>query len=646
MTLPGLFVVGTDTGVGKTLVAAGIARALARSGRRVGVLKPVATGAERTGDAWRCEDAEHLTAAAGVRPPLQKVVPLLFHEPLAPPVAARRAGLPLRHTRVVQAVGEALRWWGERADVMVVEGVGGLLCPLAEGTTVVDLAASLDLPLVIVARRGLGTLNHALMTVEAAHNRAIRIAGLVLNTPTPGDDGPAETTLAAELARRLPGVAILTELPYGTPPELSDRVGAVDWLGRVAPSRRTVVPATGAATVMPSGRSDQSPRAAPDPPRHDHPSDDPRPAPVELPAGSTSGDELSAILEQGRPDPMLGEFVEPPAAAAKASSAEKQAGAGDLFPEGRVLWPAATGAGGAASHGSFDPITGLGLERLATDAPRGGSSTDALAALGLDTGQPPVPGAGAPTPAVAPSTSESDDDDPPPRSLSWPVVLLASYASAVTIGLVWVLWTGRSLRGREPAPAEPPAFETRSVPGRRPDRNRVDLERPALTPGIVAALGQPVRLGQLEITPLSVSSGRVTLRRTLVAADTQDGGGNALKLHLRIRNVSTDRTVEPLDEAYLREREPGSPDSFIDTGPGHARIDPFPLAVESEWSIVGQDLRALKPGGSVETVIVSAPDAVAAMTPAMTWRVRLQTDIEHTEVLDVRFRAGDVRPDP
>ncbi len=242
--LPGLFVVGTDTGVGKTRVAAAIARALAGEGRRAGVLKPVATGASRgAGGAWRCEDAEHLIDAVGGGLPVARVALILFEEPLAPSVAARRAGTPLRQADVEAATALALDWWAAgRAEVMVVEGVGGLLCPLAEGTTVADLAVALDYPLVVVARRGLGTLNHTLLTVEAARHRALRVAGLVLNSPDPETGSAAESTAAGELARRLPGLAILAELPHGGTSGLPDPVLGVDWFARARPPR-TLSPA-------------------------------------------------------------------------------------------------------------------------------------------------------------------------------------------------------------------------------------------------------------------------------------------------------------------------------------------------------------------------------------------------------------------
>jgi dethiobiotin synthetase len=246
MSLPGIFVTGTDTGVGKTCVASAIAGLLRRDGRRVGVLKPVATGASRSGGAWRCGDAGRLIEAIGGGVPLERVAPILYEEPLAPPVAARRAGTPLTRDRVESAAAEAIGWWADRADILVVEGVGGLLCPLAEGTTVADLAVALDFPLVVVARRGLGTLNHTLLTVEAARFRALRLAGLALNSPEPPAGGVAEATNAEELARRLPGVVLLAELPHTAEPirALSEALLNVDWYERARlPRLSSLVPA-------------------------------------------------------------------------------------------------------------------------------------------------------------------------------------------------------------------------------------------------------------------------------------------------------------------------------------------------------------------------------------------------------------------
>ncbi|HEV3165501.1 MAG TPA: dethiobiotin synthase [Isosphaeraceae bacterium] len=228
--LAGLFVVGTDTGVGKTWVAAAIARCLLRAGRRVGVLKPVATGATREAGGLRSADAAVLIEAIGGGVEMERVTPIVYEAPLAPPIAARLGGVPLAEERVRQAMAQAMSWWSERAEVLVLEGIGGLLCPLAENMTVADLAVAVDFPLVIVAGRRLGTLNHTLLTVEAARGRGLRVAGIVLNAAEPTADPIAETTAAEELARRLEGVPILAELDHASDPStLSNAVEIVDW---------------------------------------------------------------------------------------------------------------------------------------------------------------------------------------------------------------------------------------------------------------------------------------------------------------------------------------------------------------------------------------------------------------------------------
>lgn len=234
----GLFVVGTDTGVGKTVLASTIARELTREGRRVGVLKPVATGATCTGGVWQSDDVSQLIEAIGGGVPFEKVTPFIYEEPLAPVVAARRCNAPLAFDVLCRAVDEALAWWAERSEAMVVEGVGGLLTPLAEGATIADLAIHLDYPLVIVARKGLGTLNHTLLTVEAAVSRGLRVAGVVLNSAEPESGSLAEATNAGALARLLDGIGILGEVGFHEDPRgVAFAAGTVDWYNRMGRPR-------------------------------------------------------------------------------------------------------------------------------------------------------------------------------------------------------------------------------------------------------------------------------------------------------------------------------------------------------------------------------------------------------------------------
>lgn len=241
MSMAGLFITGTDTGVGKTRVAAAIARCLRQAGLRVGALKPVATGATRDSCGWRCEDAQELIDAIGGGVPLNAVAPILFEAPLAPPVAARLAGRSLEHEAVRAAVQRAFDWWASRADFLLVEGVGGVLCPLAEGTTVADLAAEIDFPLLIVARRCLGTLNHTLLTVEAARSRGLRLAGIILNAAECPPDTLVSATNSDELCRRLAGVPLLAEIDHlEDPGSLASELSRIDWPARCARSRMPI----------------------------------------------------------------------------------------------------------------------------------------------------------------------------------------------------------------------------------------------------------------------------------------------------------------------------------------------------------------------------------------------------------------------
>ena len=222
------------------------------------------------------------------------------------------------------------------------------------------------------------------------------------------------------------------------------------------------------------------------------------------------------------------------------------------------------------------------------------------------------------------------------------MILLASYASAVTIGLIWVLW-GNRVRGTAEADPAPPA-DTRPDPGRHALKSRTIVPPTPIAPDRLTVLGRPVRMGALEATPLEVVSGKVNLKRRFRTREGRSGGTNALKLKVRLQNVSTDKVFAPLDEAFLRERESGDVDSFVMLGGGR-RIELFPLAVESEWSIVGQDFRELGPGESMEALIVTAPDVSGLKEEEMTWRVRLRTGINETDVLGVWIADPEIRPE-
>jgi dethiobiotin synthetase len=194
-----VLVTGTDTGVGKTVVAAALVLAWRERGLRAIGFKPVESGAPSDEPA----DSEVLAAASGLDEPLARPV-LRLPEPLAPAVAADRAGLAV-DTAAIEARVQALR---ESHEAVVVEGAGGLLVPFAWGYTVLDLAAHAGLEAVVVARAGLGTLNHSVLTVDALRRRGVRVRAVVINGRGDPPDLAEETNPAA-LARLLPETAIV-----------------------------------------------------------------------------------------------------------------------------------------------------------------------------------------------------------------------------------------------------------------------------------------------------------------------------------------------------------------------------------------------------------------------------------------------------
>ena len=194
----GVFVTGTGTEVGKTVVAAVIANGLAAGGEKVAAFKPVVTGLDEEGE----PDHKLLRRAARSTQGDDEIAPYRFGPPASPHLAAEQAGEPIDPARLVELARAA----AAGADVLVCEGVGGLLVPLTPGYLVRDLARALELPLVVAASPGLGTINHTLMTLEAARAVGLAIACVVF-TPWPDDPGPIEQSNRATVAS-LGGIAV------------------------------------------------------------------------------------------------------------------------------------------------------------------------------------------------------------------------------------------------------------------------------------------------------------------------------------------------------------------------------------------------------------------------------------------------------
>jgi len=207
-----LLITGTDTGVGKTTVAAGLAAAVRATGRRVGVLKPAETGCE-PGPAGEpiAVDARRLAYFAQCAADPLTVCPFRLRDPLAPSIAAKREGRKVDLARIV----ESYERLAAAHDVVLVEGAGGLLVPLWDRLTFADLCRRLDLRLLLVVGNKLGAINHALLTLSHARQVSLPVAGYVINALSPAADLAAETN-----------VALLTEL--AGPP-----LGVIPWLGEI-----------------------------------------------------------------------------------------------------------------------------------------------------------------------------------------------------------------------------------------------------------------------------------------------------------------------------------------------------------------------------------------------------------------------------
>lgn len=211
----GVFIAGTDTGVGKTLIACALLHGLAAQGLKVAGMKPVAAGASRRRGVFYNDDVEQLRAAGNVAAPLEWTNPYCFAPPVAPHLAAREAGEVIRMAVIARNYARL----SARADVVVVEGVGGLLVPLGPRLSAAAIPARLDLPVVLVVGLRLGCLNHALLTVEAIQARGLRFAGWIANAIDPAMAWRRQNFQT--LCARIPA-PLLGEVRHAAKPRASD----------------------------------------------------------------------------------------------------------------------------------------------------------------------------------------------------------------------------------------------------------------------------------------------------------------------------------------------------------------------------------------------------------------------------------------
>jgi dethiobiotin synthetase len=226
----GVFITGTDTGVGKTLVASALVTCLIQRGIDVGVMKPIETGVSPSLKTQ--SDGLQLRRAADSHDPIVEVSPYVFRLPVAPLSAAPAEGTTVRVATILQA----FRALCQKHAFMMVEGVGGVYVPITQSLSILDLIYRIKLPAVVIGQSGLGGINHALLTLHALHLRKIPIVALVLNQHQPVNTKTArmQEQSTVNLLRRLAGVPVIGPLPYSSDVNRNANEGLVR-LARTAP---------------------------------------------------------------------------------------------------------------------------------------------------------------------------------------------------------------------------------------------------------------------------------------------------------------------------------------------------------------------------------------------------------------------------
>ena len=205
----GYFITGTDTDVGKTIVAGGLAALYKKQGLNVGVMKPIATGCKRVNNRLVSDDAVFLKLSAEIEDEYELINPVSLEQPLAPSVAAR-----LSNTKIdTDKINTAYDTLCERHEYIIVEGIGGLLVPIDEYYFIVDLATEMELPLIVVCRPTLGTINHTLLTVSYAREHGLEVKGIVVNESAENCDAVVKKTNIDEI-KRLTGLPVLGIIPF------------------------------------------------------------------------------------------------------------------------------------------------------------------------------------------------------------------------------------------------------------------------------------------------------------------------------------------------------------------------------------------------------------------------------------------------
>lgn len=208
----GIFITGTDTGVGKTFVAAALVRSLRSAGLDAAYMKPVQTGCVKKSGRLVAPDFEFVRSFAGLNAPArerQYITPYLFRKACSPHLAA---AIEKRNIRISKITG-AFRQLRKRHNLVIVEGAGGILTPLSWRISMLDVMKALALPVILVARPGLGTINHTILTLRELRRAKLSVLGVVLNSTVKGKKGLVEKSNRASIEKI--GLArVLAEVPY------------------------------------------------------------------------------------------------------------------------------------------------------------------------------------------------------------------------------------------------------------------------------------------------------------------------------------------------------------------------------------------------------------------------------------------------
>lgn len=205
----GIFITGTDTDVGKTVVAGAMAMGLKKIGFSVGVMKPVETGCKKVGKRLIPSDAIFLKKASGSRDSLDLINPYRFEKSLAPSVASELEGVRIDISRILKTFDIMKK----RHDIVIIEGAGGILVPVYKDYLFLDLIRDLGLPVLIVARPWLGTINHTLLTIRCAQEYGIPVIGFILNYTKDLKQDPSEKTNPLVI-KRLSNVPLIGIFPF------------------------------------------------------------------------------------------------------------------------------------------------------------------------------------------------------------------------------------------------------------------------------------------------------------------------------------------------------------------------------------------------------------------------------------------------